>query len=255
MNFTREPIIETIVTPRDGCRLVVRSSKGSGHEEYSVEALEVVSFGQSLFFRSLERPKCFLVPVSDYEVVEVKETRMVLKAGPLEKGVKIGGGREANVKSPKEKSDEDTLVMETYEEEDVEPTDSETKETAAQDPRIDKKRDRRRHRRRKGKADDKEEGDQEVREKSAPIDDMSESYAEDVVKPQRVLVDSPHVFSTLIPPPPTLISETLASYKGNAEYRKAFFEPSVPESEEELEVKEHEKEREIPPPPPLPDEF
>ena len=77
MNFTREPIIETVITPREGCKLVVRNSKGGGQEEYFVDAVEVVSFGHSFFFRSLDRPKSFLVPVSDYEILELKETRMV----------------------------------------------------------------------------------------------------------------------------------------------------------------------------------
>ena len=79
VNFTREPIKETVITPKDGCKLVVRNSKGVGQEDYFVDALEVVSFGSALFFRSLERPKAFLLPVSEYEVLEVKETRMVLK--------------------------------------------------------------------------------------------------------------------------------------------------------------------------------
>ncbi len=93
MNFTRDPIIETVITPREGCKLVIRSSKGMGQEEYFVEAIEVVSFGQSIFYRSSERPKSFLVPVGDYEVVEVKETRMVLKNVSIDKSIKIGGGK------------------------------------------------------------------------------------------------------------------------------------------------------------------
>ena len=79
MNFTREPIIETVITPKDGYKLTIRNSKGGSQEEYSVDAIEIVSFGQSMFFRSQERPKTFLLPVTDYEVVEVKETRVVLK--------------------------------------------------------------------------------------------------------------------------------------------------------------------------------
>lgn len=79
VNFTREPIIESVITPREGCKLVVRNSKGVGQEEYFVDAVEVVSFGPAVFYRSLERPKNFLLPVSDYEVLEVRETRMVLK--------------------------------------------------------------------------------------------------------------------------------------------------------------------------------
>ena len=103
MNFTRDPIIETVITPREGCKLVVRSSKGMGQEEYFVEAIEVVSFGQSIFYRSLERPKSFLVPVGDYEVVEVKETRMVLKNVSIDKSIKIGGGKTEEDKEQKKR--------------------------------------------------------------------------------------------------------------------------------------------------------
>ena len=91
MNFTREPIIETIITPREGFKLAIRNSKGGSQEEYFVDAVEVVSFGQSMFFRSQERPKSFLLPLTDYEVLEAKETRVVLKNAPLEGSIKIGG--------------------------------------------------------------------------------------------------------------------------------------------------------------------
>ena len=74
MNFTREPIIETIISPKDGYKLLVRNSKGENFEEHYVDAVEVVSFGRAFFFRSMERPKAFLVPVSDYEILEVKDT-------------------------------------------------------------------------------------------------------------------------------------------------------------------------------------
>ncbi|MFQ5729105.1 MAG: hypothetical protein ACE5GN_01935 [Waddliaceae bacterium] len=77
MDFTREPIIESVITPKEGCKLVVRSSKGVGQEEFFVDSLELVSFGNTFFLRSLERPKSFLVPATDYEVLEVRETRMV----------------------------------------------------------------------------------------------------------------------------------------------------------------------------------
>jgi len=95
VNYTREPIIETVVTPKEGCKLVLRNSKkGNDHEDYLVDAVEVVSFGNSLFFRSQERPKPFLLPVTDYEVVELKETKMVLKAVSHDRAIKIAGGKE-----------------------------------------------------------------------------------------------------------------------------------------------------------------
>ena len=98
MNFTRDPIILSVITPKEGCKLVVRNSKGSGQEDFFVDALEVVSFEGAIFYRSLERPKSFLVPSSDYEVLELKETRMVLKTSVEEKPIKISG-------NPQEKRD------------------------------------------------------------------------------------------------------------------------------------------------------
>ena len=54
MNFTREPIIETIISPKEGYKLSIRSSKGENPEEVLVEAVEIVSFGSALFYRSLK---------------------------------------------------------------------------------------------------------------------------------------------------------------------------------------------------------
>ena len=98
VNYTREPLVESVITPKEGCKLVVRCSSGVGQEDYFVDAVEVVSFGQALFFRSTERPKSFLVPVSHYEIIEVKETRMVLKSASLEKSIKISHKREGHDK-------------------------------------------------------------------------------------------------------------------------------------------------------------
>lgn len=109
MHFTRDPIIETIISPRDGFKLSVRNPRAVNQEEYLVKALEVVSFGPALFFRSLENPKAFLLPVADYEVVEVKEARMVFKNVSVEKPIKIGEGKEAKAgdddSSKKDKSE------------------------------------------------------------------------------------------------------------------------------------------------------
>ena len=94
MNFTREPIIETVVVPKDGYKLLVKNSHKVNQEEFLVYALEIVSFGVGCFFRSLDRSKPFLLPVTFYEVIEVKEARTVVKK-PLVvgKSIKIGGNR------------------------------------------------------------------------------------------------------------------------------------------------------------------
>lgn len=197
MNFTREPIIETVITPREGCKLAVRSSKGNDQEDYYVDAVEVVSFGHSFFFRSQERPKSFLVPVSDYEIIELKETRMVLKNVATERSIKIGGGRETPPR-PQQQQREELREEEPQQQ---------------QRPSMDRKRDKRR-RGRRGRDRDRHEMPQEQRE-APPHDEpshephhneMAPSYAEGEEK-------APAIISKLFPPPPTLIKETLSRYK------------------------------------------
>lgn len=209
MNFTREPIIETIITPREGFKLVVRSSKGGGQEEYSVEALEVVSFGHSFFFRSLERPKSFLVPVSDYEVLEVKETRIVLKNASAEKTIKIGGGREASIKAPREPGAEKPQES---------PAADASKKPGAGEPRQDKKRDRRRNRRRRGGSEEGRELESgEAQTETVETPSIVETEGQPPVQPEEPKAAPTPVFSRLFPPPPSLISETLGKEKKKEE--------------------------------------
>lgn len=210
MDFTREPIIETVITPRDGCKLVVRSSKSSGQEEYFVDAVEVVAFGNAQFFRSIEKPKAFLVPVSDYEVLEVREARMVLKNVGVERTIKIGGGRESAPKAPREHIHDKI--------EHPEPSVSEVAAPgeAKAEARVDKKRDnKRRHtRRRRGREGEVEETAGEIQPVTASTEVISSE-----AKPIPVV---PFV-SSLLPPPPTLISESIARYRDNAMFKGAFF--------------------------------
>ncbi len=103
MHFTREPIIETVITAREGYRLAVRNTKDKKEEEFTAEAVEVVSFGPAIFFRCLERPKCFLLPVSDYEIVEVKEQRISLKTSVKAVAEKSSKGQQTTEKTPPQK--------------------------------------------------------------------------------------------------------------------------------------------------------
>lgn len=96
MDFTREPVVETVITPKEGHKLIIRASSGNGEEQYSVGAVEVVSFGGNCFFRFLEKPKAFLLPMNHYEVVEAREIRTVLKKPQIEKSIKIAGGRKVS---------------------------------------------------------------------------------------------------------------------------------------------------------------
>lgn len=225
MDFTREPIIETVITPKDGCKLVVRSSKSNGQEEHFVDALEVVSFGHSFFFRSQERPKTFLVPATDYEILEVREARMVLKNVGIDRAIKIGGGREAPLRAPKEPQGEKEEGSPSEGKESGSGETAASSQSAAdKEGRLDKKRDRRRNtRRRRGKdgttEDEAAEGEttpvKEPRKTSKPTENENASLA------QQVMTTS--ILTSLLPPPPTLISETIARYKDNAMFKDAFY--------------------------------
>lgn len=189
MNFTREPIIETVISPRDGMKLLVRSSKGK-NEEYSVDSVEVVSFGQSLFFRSLERPRSFLVPVTDYEILELKEVRAPLKAVSSDRSIKIGGGKE----QPRRESPM-----------------QEEREPLPADNHYDRGEQRKGKRRRGGRRGGRHE------QASYDTPSSQNSYPND--QQQSIATESgeelkpPSFISKLFPPPPTLIKETLSRYK------------------------------------------
>lgn len=220
MDFTREPLVQTVITPKEGCKIVVRSSKNSGQEEYFVDAVEVVSFGPSIFFRSLERPKAFLVPASDYEILEVREARMVLKNVGVDRAIKIGGGRDAAVRGGREITHEKhEPPVEVAKNSEQEEEDSKTE--GKTDTRADKKRDRRRNaRRRRGRED--------TAEKDPEEEGMGNGERIELPKPiegnagvENLPLTS--ILTSLLPPPPTLISESIAKYRENASFKDAFF--------------------------------
>lgn len=207
MDFTREPIIETIITPREGCKLVVRNSKNSAQEEYFVDAVEVVSFGTSFFFRSLERPKSFLVPASEYEVLEAREARMVLKNVGSDRTVKIAGGK-LPAKAPKEAEVEKEVPPIVQKK-----TVPEAAAEAKGEERFEKKRDRRRnYRRRRGK-------DELTDEPMAPV--TLPFPAPEITPPTNRSVDAAPVtqtiISSLLPPPSSLISDSIIKYREQME--------------------------------------
>lgn len=209
MNFTRDPIIETVITPREGCKLVVRSSKTTNQEDYLVESLEVVSFGHSLFFRSQERPKSFLVPVTDYEVFEVKEPKMVLKSPNADRSIKIGGGRDVTPRPSK-----DVGFGEIREE-----TPMPSSERGPSSDRSDRKRDRQRRRGRRGRdrhesfSQQQEQGEIYPAHEEVSAESVPQNEQESVPPIEAPKEKAPSFISKLFPPPPTLIKETLGRYK------------------------------------------
>jgi hypothetical protein len=136
-----------------------------------------------------------LLPVADYEVLEVRETRTVLKA----------------VSVQKEKG----------------PARSSRSESAADDKQLEKKRERRRQRRRKG-SEEEEAAAEEPKSEEEPKK-AEEPKAEKPKTPRKRAprkkepdapeqlpepeAEPPKSFDTLIPPPAMLISERMGKYE------------------------------------------
>jgi len=215
VDFTREPIVESVITPKEGCKLVIRSSKGVGQEEYFVDAVEIVSFGDTFFLRSLEKPKSFLVPATDYEILEVRETRLVLKSVGMDRSIKIGGGKEGAKRSEKISK-------------------SEAQESPIEPKLEPKRRERRRqYRKRRTKEVPLQEGLHENLVPISPPDQKtSELEEKGIGKPVK---PSSSVLGSLLPPPPNLISDSIQRYKGNELFKDVFLPKKHDPEEEEDE--------------------
>lgn len=228
MDFTREPIIESVVTPKEGCKLVIRSSKGVGQEEFFVDAVEIVSFGGTFFLRSKEKPKPFLVPATDYEILEVRETRMVLKNAPIERSsIKIAGGK---TELPKR------VVKEAA------PAESQATGAEPEEKQLSRKKERRKQYRKKKGGELQEEQEKNVEKNSAepppkrikiPVPETVVNLEKDSSAKSSPTVST--VLSSLLPPPSTLISESIERYKGNELFKNVFI-PKEEASEQKKEL-------------------
>lgn len=208
MNFTREPIIETIISAKEGYKLSLKNSKNASQEEYLLDAVEVVSFGGSFFYRCQERPKAFFVPTSDYEIVEVRETKLLIKNPSVKDMIKIAGGKEAS-KQARQDAPSDRLDLEEVVVEEETPKEPQKTQGKPQEQKREKKRHRK-----KGRGSVEET-------KVAPVGGEEQKDA----APKEIPVA---LFSHLLQPPESLISETLRKYKKTEEV------PSVPGISEEL---------------------
>ncbi len=242
MNFTREPITETIITPKEGFKLLVRNSKGGGQEEYHVDSVEVVSFGHSFFFRSLEKPKSFLVPVSDYEIVEVKEVRVALKNASVERAIKIGGGREGPMRSSaREHAAERAEAAPVAQE--GEASEEEAQSGSGQPRQPERRRDRHRRRRRRGERPEGGEGAERGQNEGEPREATQPEAAVEGGGTSEETQVSSSMFTTLFPPPSTLISETISRYKEkDLELSERGVLPKPVDEEEKPTEKKHDDE-------------
>lgn len=59
MYFTRDPVIETVITSREGYKLSIRNSKHLSQDPFVVEAIEVICLGGTSFFRNCDHCKPF----------------------------------------------------------------------------------------------------------------------------------------------------------------------------------------------------
>lgn len=256
MDFTREPIVETIITPKDGFRLVIRSSKNPGQEEFLVDALEVISFGSICFYRHLERPKAFIVPASEYEVLEVRESRMPLKAPSFEGTVKLNASREPS-KGQQLKEVRDTSFKERdfvskesaspiCEEAFIEKNQEDETEESVQpqsENKVEKRKDRKRgSRRRRGGRDEVEENkpSEKVETVEQPSEIEREFDPESGTKETRPAKDvsSPPLMTTILPPPVTLIRDDLDRLRKSDRYKGAFYLREETSSEKEVQPEE-----------------
>jgi len=258
VDFTREPIIESIITPREGFRIVVRSSKNVGHEEYFVDALEIIVFGGAVFFRSNEKPKPFLVPSCDYEIFEVREPRILLKTPSIEGTVKISSTKEL-LSKPSQKisqslsteapssrlsfpvqDEKEELHKEKGERavtsvplaENELPLSLEEPSSGNSEGQLDKKRDRRtRFRKRKGSREDKEETRDERKEEVSSSEKPNSFLSE----PQEIVSEAqmkaelgrkeeiPPPVRNVLPPPTTLIRDDIERLRKDDTFKGAFF--------------------------------
>ncbi|SCA63611.1 hypothetical protein SCG7109_AU_00020 [Chlamydiales bacterium SCGC AG-110-M15] len=190
-----------------------------------------MSFGSALFFRSMERPKPFLVPVTDYEVLEVRETRMVLKHVSVDRSIKIGGSRDTSTKASKSRpaDKKDKSKASPAKEAAVE-----SPSASPEEPVPEKKRERRRRRRRKDdssetateaveeskgettppKKGSKTSKKQPASKSSEPSDEAGKKInAQDLAQSEPSQKTSWPRPEMLLAPPPTLISDSISRYK------------------------------------------
>ncbi|QVE48672.1 hypothetical protein SBV42_02635 [Chlamydia crocodili] len=212
MYFTRDPVIETVITSREGYKLSVRNTKHLSQDPFVVEAVEVISLGNTCFFRNCDHSKPFIVPAGDYEVMEIRDTKINLKAVGLDRGIKIAGGREALIKLPKaapiavvEESSSETVV--TAESSSLEtPTTPASSHSTTRKEKKERKGDKWKEKKKQGRKKTNKEVSEVAGSSQEIIDAVTEELWEES---QESKLGEQKKFS-LLPPPAKLISEIIS---------------------------------------------
>ncbi|BAE81661.1 hypothetical protein CF0889 [Chlamydia felis Fe/C-56] len=210
MYFTRDPVIETVITSREGYKLSVRNTKHLSQDPFVVEAVEVISLGNTCFFRNCDHSKPFIVPAGDYEVMEIRDTKINLKAVGLDRGIKIAGGREALIKLPKaapvtvvEEGSSETVAVET--------SSSETPSTSASYPAARKeKKERKGDKWKEKKKQGRKKASKEVSEVAGDSQEIINAVTEEFWEESQENKLSEQKKFSLLPPPAKLISEIIS---------------------------------------------
>ncbi|MEF9519443.1 hypothetical protein SBV45_00895 [Chlamydia crocodili] len=212
MYFTRDPVIETVITSREGYKLSVRNTKHLSQDPFVVEAVEVISLGNTCFFRNCDHSKPFIVPAGDYEVMEIRDTKINLKAVGLDRGIKIAGGREALIKLPKaapvavvEESSSETVVT-------SESSSSETSTTPASSHSTTRKekKERKGDKWKEKKKQGRKKTNKEVSEVAGSSQEIIDAVTEELWEESQESKLSEQKKFSLLPPPAKLISEIIS---------------------------------------------
>lgn len=226
MNFTREPILETIISAKEGYKLRLKSTKNDGTLEYLVDAVEVVCFGTTFFYRSLEPAHTFFVPAQDFEIVQVRQARLMLKT-PTEKNIKIAGGdtskkskdekpQEKKKSKSKSKSSDKKSEDKKDDKKDEKKTEAVKDEKAESKEKEDNSRADEKSKKEENKDDKKDSRKfkKENKEKSSKSPENKPSGKEPSKDVSEVKVQAtPSMFSHLLRPPESLISDSIGKYQ------------------------------------------
>lgn len=228
MYFTRDPVIETVITSREGYKLSVRNTKHFSQDPFVVEAVEVISLGNTCFFRNCDHSKPFIVPAGDYEVMEIRDTKINLKAVGLDRGIKIAGGREALIKLPKaapvtveESSSSETVA--TAESSSSESSTTPSSHSTTRKEKKERKGDKWKEKKKQGR----KKANKEVSEVAGSSQEIIDTVTEELwEESQENKLGEQKKFS-LLPPPAKLISEIISQTISDPEITSADLDESL----------------------------
>lgn len=189
MLFTRQPTVETIITPKEGYHLQLKNNRADG-QGYQADAIELVVYGNVPFYRSLEGARPFLLPAAQFELEQVREGRQTLKYAQYERKT----SREAPPREIKKSANVNRERQSPREEKRVEKTESQTAE--------DENWDRRKQGRKKTGASDAS---------AAPV--KPQSKIAQMTPEVAPVIDFEAFRYDLVPPPETFVADSMESLK------------------------------------------